>query len=361
MVNEVILNNGISIKNWWGEILNGLIWDLFDQDKISAEYNTNLMEKLGLTYTAPLNLEETFDIMVGSWELSEIWEWENLPEIDLTKGKWKGFELKIFWGKYKVSKQFMKWVEKSETLENADSSVKKEWARIAQNIKWLERSKIKAKNKIFAQLLTKWRFSDASYWPGSLTPYGQPLFSTAHPYLEWTKTFSNYAGALSLTVTNLKTVLWQCKNNLRLQNGDYVEIPSTYELLVPRELEQTAREVLNDGSKFSWQNNNSQELNVFTFEGSRVKLTVLDTIGSYDKYGNLIWTWTQWYVYNKEWAMMAQAARYIELYSAEIEIYENNDNKNKYISIDMSCTVDHYWLESFIVWVNIPDSNGSTS
>jgi len=45
------------------------------------------MNKLGLTYTKPLNIEETFDIMVGAGELDEIDEGENLPEIDLTKGK----------------------------------------------------------------------------------------------------------------------------------------------------------------------------------------------------------------------------------------------------------------------------------
>jgi hypothetical protein len=40
--------------------------------------------------------------------------------------------------------------------------------------------------------------------------------------------------------------------------------------------------------------------------------------------------------------MQAQALRYIELYPASIEVYKNDDNKNQYISIDMSCTVDHY-------------------
>jgi hypothetical protein len=131
--------------------------------------------------------------------------------------------------------------------------------------------------------------------------------------------------------------------------------------MVPRELETTSREVLNDGSKFSWQNSNSEELNVFSFEWSNIRLVVLDTVGSLDKKGELIGTTTQWYMYNKEWAKQAQAARFIELYAATIEAYRNDDNKNEYISIDLSCTVDHYWLESFIAWANIPDSTGSTA
>jgi len=371
MANEVILENGISIKNGWGEILNGLIGDLFDQDDISAEYNTNLMAKLGLTFTKPLNLEETFDIMVGSGELDEIDEGADFPEIDTEKGKWKGFKLKIFAGEYKVSKFFMKWVETSETLENADSSVKKEWSRLARNIKGLDRSKVKAKNKLFAELLTKSRYTSSSNWPGSLTPYGQALVSTAHPYLRGTKTFSNYAGALTLLAwtageittsrTNIKTVLGMTKNDLRLQNGDYVEIPSEYTMLVPRELETIAREILNDGSKYSGQGSNSQSLNVFSFEGSNIRLEILDTVGSLDKSGNLIGTTTEWYIYNKEGAMRAAAARFIELYAAEIEMYKNDSNKNYFISIDLSCTVDHYGLEQFIVGANIPNEAGFTS
>jgi len=70
----------------------------------------------------------------------------------------------------------------------------------------------------------------------------------------------------------------------------------------------------------------------------------------------LIGTTSQWFIYNKQGAMEAQAARFIELYPAEIESYKNDDNKNQYISIDMSCTVDHYGLEQFIVGANIPNS-----
>ena len=57
----------------------------------------------------------------------------------------------------------MKWVEASQTLENADSSVKSEWARIARNIKGLERSKVKTKNKLFAELLTRGRLTSSAF------------------------------------------------------------------------------------------------------------------------------------------------------------------------------------------------------
>lgn len=368
---EVIYKNGVTIAGGGSDVLNGLIGDLFDQDNISANLDEDVMSKKGLTYTKPLNLEETFDIMVGSQDLEEIYEGDNLPEIDLTKGKGKGFELKIFGGKYKVSKQFMKWAESSETLEGADSSVKTEWARIARNIKGLERSKIKTKNKLFTELFAEGRKSNNAFGPGSLGAYGQPLFSTAHPYLEGKETFSNYAGDLTLDATddaaiatsraNIKTVLNLVKNEARLQNGDYIEIPDVYELHVPRALGTTAREVLNNGSRFAPDGSNSSKENVFNFEGSKIKIVEDSTLGSFDKDGNVIGTQTMWFIYNKEGAMNASAARYIELYPAEIEVYKNDDNKNHYISVDMSCTVDHYGLECFVAGANIPDENGNVA
>ena len=360
---EVILKNGISFKGGGSTILNGLISDLFDQDLISAQYKTDLMSKLGLVYTKPLNQDQTFDIMVGTGELDEIKEGENLPIKDISKGKGKGFELKIYGEAYKVTKQFVKWVQTAKTLQGADSSVMSEWARIAHNIKNLDRAKIKTMNKLFAELLIKGKLTSNLYGPGSLTPYGQPLFSTAHPFLAGTKTFSNYYGAYALSATDataittsrgyIKGAIDMLKNGCRLQNGDYIETPSSYDLLVPRTLETTAREVLNDGSKFAPDGNNANKLSVFEFQGSRINLVILDTIGGYDKNGNMIGTGNEWFLFNREGAALAQAARYIELYPAEINTYENNDNKNTYISIDMSCTVDHYGLESFIVGANI--------
>lgn len=364
MSNSVEFKNMVSIQGGGNEVLNGLIGDLFDQDDISAQYNTDLMAKLGLTYTRPLNIDETFDVMVGMGDLDEVNEGEDLPTIDVSKGKGKGFQLKTFGGQFPVTKQFMKWAEASQTLEGADSSVKKEWSRLAQNIKGLDRSKIKTKNKLFAELLVNSRKSDQAFWPGSLTPYGQPLISASHPYLNGTMTFSNYAGDLALSAADataiatsrgyIKTALNKIKNDLRLQNGDYVEEPSEYEIHVPRALVTTVREILNDGSKFSGEGSNANTLNVFAFEGSRLKIVQNDTIGSYDKRGNMIGTTTMWFIYNREGAMKAQAARYIELYNAEIDVYKNDSNKNHYVSIDMSCTVDHYGLETFIVGANIP-------
>lgn len=165
-----------------------------------------------------------------------------------------------------------------------------------------------------------------------------------------TKTFSNIvANNPALANASLKEAIRIHKEDIRLQNGDYVMVPDEYELLVPRELETTAREVLNNGSKFAADGNNSSKENVFMFEGSRVKIVVVPQFNFMTKSGSSIGSKTAWFLYNKEVALESHAARYIELYDANIELYKNNSNKDDIISIDLGCTVEHYGLQYCVV------------
>jgi hypothetical protein len=78
--------------------------------------------------------------------------------------------------------------------------------------------------------------------------------------------------------------------DIRLENGDRVEQPRTegYTLKVSADNEMAAREILNNGSKFGATGFNAAVENVFMFEGSRVKLEIMEKLGSYDKNGNMI-------------------------------------------------------------------------
>jgi hypothetical protein len=78
--------------------------------------------------------------------------------------------------------------------------------------------------------------------------------------------------------------------DIRLENGDRVDQPRTegYTLYVSADNEMAAREILNNGSKFAAAGTTSATENVFMFEGSRVKLEVMEKLGSYDKDGNMI-------------------------------------------------------------------------
>jgi len=109
------------------------------------------------------------------------------------------------------------------------------------------------------------------------------LFSNSHTIFATGGTFSNLVvGALSA-----KTLKQAIKKHIdiRLENGDRVNQPRTagYTLFVSADLEMEAREILNNGSKFAAAGATSATENVFMFEGSRVKLEVMEKLGSYDR------------------------------------------------------------------------------
>lgn len=121
---------------------------------------------------------------------------------------------------------------------------------------------------------------------------------------------------------------------------------SSYTLIVGSALEATARKILNDGSNFAAQVddvavNNDVTLSVFQWDGFKINLMVLPTLGQPSK-GGTVGTDTQWFVLNHELAAEMEAFRFIPLYEAEIDSYTDDASKVAYIDIDMSFTVDHY-------------------
>lgn len=165
-----------------------------------------------------------------------------------------------------------------------------------------------------------------------------------------TKFFSNIvANNPVLSNASLKEAIRIHKEDIRLQNGDYVAMPESFDLLVPRELETSATEILNNGSKYAADGNNSSKENVFRFEGSRVNLVVVPQFNFMTKSGGSVGSKTMWFLFNKEVALESNALRYIELYDANIEMYKDNANKDELISIDLGCTVDHYGAQYCVV------------
>ena len=108
------------------------------------------------------------------------------------------------------------------------------------------------------------------------------MFASNHTIYKTGGTFSNLeTGALASA--NLKTAIAK-HLAIRLENGDKVDQPRKegYTLFVSPAGEMNAREILNNGSKFAATGSNASAMNVFEFEGSRVRLEVLDQIGDYD-------------------------------------------------------------------------------
>lgn len=347
-MNPVVFVNGVSMSAGGYDVLSALIGSTFAEEKLSAQKDETLMEQLGITPTTPLSPDEKFNSMAGGTELEEVEESEDLPYLDIGTGPAKGFKIKMFGGVYKVSKLFMEWVSSAKTLEQADPSVKREWMNIARNITRLNYSKTKTKQMLFAKIFTLGWSIIAEFGPGSATPSGKALFAKNHTYLGGTKSFSNIVpNNPALTDVSLRTALGILGNDIRLENGDYIEKPDVYKLVVSREGELNAREILNNGYQFQWDQEN--KINIYTFDGFRIELEVVAALNYLDKNGNSIGSKEAWYLYNKDGARIANAIRYIELWPAKIEIYKNNSNKDNLVSIDMGCTVDHYGLEKFVV------------
>lgn len=351
---SIIFNNTLTYATG-KDVLSPLITSLFDQDLVSAEYQEDLMSKLGFKSTRALTPDQKFSIILGAYELSDISEGQDIPDVETGKGNDKGFEIKQYGGKIGITKLFRKWIESAQTLDGADSSVKTERARLAQNILNLRRGQTKNKNIDMTSLFTLGRSEANSSWPGSATPYGEPLFSATQPYNDGASTYSNLLSTANgaLNATRLQDALDGHKARLRLQNGDRVMTPSSYKLIVGREKAVTARQLLNTPGNqvniLSGTGSNSANVNQFAFNGNMVEIVENPFIGYVKKDGSTVGTEDYRFLLNAEGASMASAMRMITLYDAEVNVYTNDSNNNTYVSIDLGYTVDHYGLESFII------------
>lgn len=334
------------------DVLSPLITSLFDQDIVSAEYSEDVASKLWFKRTQALTPDQKFSVMIGSYELDLITEGQDLPEMETSKGADKGFEIKQYGTKKTVTKLFKEWIMSAKSLDGADSSVQMEWARLASDILSLRRGRVKRMNIEMVSLLTSGFSISGASWAGSATPYGKALFAADHPVRQGDLSFNNVESG-ALTETTLQAALNKHKSELLLQNGDRVMTPWVYKLVVSRSLAVTAREILNTAgtraTTYSADGSNSSKFNVFDFQGNAVEIVELPFIGYKQKDGSTVGAETNWFVMNSEACSVAWAARMINLYEADVRVWENYDNGNTMVGIDMWFAVDHYGLESYVV------------
>ena len=357
---EIIFNNNLTYGAG-ASILAPTITSLFDQDLVSKEYVTGLPEKLGFVKTRALTPDQTFSLIIGAYELDLITEDQDIPTASFGKGKEKGFAIEQYGKKIGISKLFRKWLETAKTLDGADSSVMKEYQRMTNDIVSLRRGAQKTKNRRCTEVLTQGWVATAANGAGSATMYGQPLFSASHPYGNGANagTFQNVLGGSygtlddDLNATSLQAAIDLHKSGLRLQNGDRVEIPTKYTLVVSNKLATTARKILNTAGNqvgtFAADGSNSSALNQFSFDGNKIEIVENPFFGYIREDGTTVGTETMWFLVNTEALEMAEALREITLYDVEATSYVNDSNNQMFVSVDMGMAFDHYGAESFIV------------
>jgi len=341
--------NDIVFTGSGSELMDPLVTETVDQRNISRK-GKDARDVIGVVNKMPLNSNETFSSVNGVNELPTINENGTYEEMVMTVWPEKWFKVISYGEKVTSSRIFGRWLATSKTLKGANDDMKAEFLNTASKTRNLLTAAEKIVDVQATKLLADGFSVSAAYGPGSATPKWLSLFNASHTiYADGLTTFSNLQTG-ALTATTLKAAL-QLHIAIRLENGDRVKQPRTewYTLLVSPAGEENAREILNNGSRFASDGNNSSKENIFSFEGFRVKLEILEKLGDYDRSGTQIGTDAMWFVLNKPALVEAKAAKMIRLTNATVDSYMNNETKQSIIDVTEDFCVDHFWLEYFVV------------
>lgn len=362
---SVIFENLLTLSSGV-DVLAPALSDIIDEAKVSYELNNSIMDKMGYVQTRAINPSQTFSMSIGAYAIDEITEGQDLPFMTVGFGNPKGFKVKSYGNGIPISDLFYEWLKVAKTLEGADSSVQQEFADLRSNVKkLLDGAKLKMEREATKVITSGWSITE----PTDATPYGQTLFANTHPYADGTLTFQNILGGATefgtadkvLSATSLQNALNVHKSGIFLQNGNRVETPNKWTLMVSRKLAVTARSILNTAGNqvttFSGTGSNATQLNTFSFEGNMVEILENPFLWSKDvRTGETLGTEDMWFLINTEGMKSAKALRKVILQDPKVSIWTNQSNKNTITDIVCKADFLHVGAESFIV-----GSNGTVS
>lgn len=351
-VSNVNFQTGVNFQEG-AQILSPLIQEIADM--VDAEVGLkDEAAKYGFTVGEVLTPSGVITSMVWPEYLPEISEDGEAPLITLTQGYEKGYELKGYGASTKTTKLFIEWLKKASSLQGADSSVKAELNKFKDNMVRLMRSSKRTINREFANLLAKGFSVTAPFWPGSASPDGLSLFNANHVVKSDGTTYSNLLGA-ALSAVSLEAAIQSYKTTVKAASGFRLDTPQMFTLLVPRALETAARKILNSSGDQAglwagtWSNANL--MNVFSFQGSKVELVVLDMLGETDKAGGKIGganADAMWFLLNKEYALEYGAFRIFTLWNDEVETWYDPKTSASFTKLTSWWGVDHYNPEALM-------------
>lgn len=350
--NLLTLASGVDVLTPW---LSGII----NEAKVSYELNNSIMDKMGYVQTRAINTSQTFSMSIGAYAIDEIEEGQNLPFMSVGFGNPKGFKVRSFGNAIPISDLFYEWLKVAKTLEGSDSSVQQEFADLRSNVKkLLDGAKLKMEREATKVIANGWNI----YKPTDATPYGQTLFANTHPYAEWTATFQNILGGAGefgtadkvLSAISLQNALNVHKSGIFLQNGNRVNTPNKWTLMVSRKLAVTARSILNTKgtqvSMFSGTGSNATQINQFNFDGNVVEILENPFLGAKDtRTGEVVGSEDMWFLINTEGMKEAKALRKIILQDAKVSVWTDHSNKNTITDIVCKADFIHVGAETFIV------------
>ena len=300
--------------------------------------------------------------MVGPEPLQEIDEDGIVPLVTLLQGYTKSYSMKSYGLRHKSTKVFFEWINKGAHMTGIDSSVNTELQSFKEAVERLVNGSILTLNEQIAKLYANGFSITSAFGPGSPSPDGAALFSASHVIKKTGATYSNLIGATKfLTAATLEEAIQNYKTVIKTPNGYRVKTPDIFDLLVPRALETAARKILNSSGDqagiYAGTGSNASLFNVFSFQGSKVRLTVLDMLGEISsdgvtKIGGANAD-AMWFLLNKDYAMKYKAFRIFRLWDNEIKMWQDDETDSFFTKLTTHFGVDHFNPEAIMGFAGV--------
>lgn len=307
-----------------------------------------ILSALGFEVRRVRNPEGKFDILAGVLDLRSIDEFDSIPMIEDEIVGEKGYNTSRYGGKRGLSKRTVEWL-KAATEEDRElpDFVISDIEELTRSTQRLSQRAMKTKNFAATRVLTEGlKTTLTSFGAGSPTLKGKALFATDHPYGDDGTGAPLGTQSNKMTKKLTKEYLLEAidlHRAMRDETGTRMGVASTYTLVIPRELERTAREILSNGLSFAGgEAANTNIPNTFIWDGFRVELMVLDTLNQPSTEYGTIGDDKQWFLINSEMSREMGAMKFIYLYDDTIEFYKSDDSKAVYYDIDLEFTADHF-------------------
>lgn len=359
MASNVLFQNGANFTEGQA-ILSPLIQEIANQSEAQVGLESQA-EKFGFVVGDALTPKGEITAMVGPEPLRKINEDEVAPLISIMQGYTKTYSMDTYAIKHKVTKVFLEWLKQGAHMVGVDTSVAKELQTFKEAIERMVMGSQLTVNELITRTFVDGFSVSAAYGAGAASPDGVALFSASHVVKKDGSTYSNLITAGDvLTSANLEKWIQNYKTTVKTPNGYRIKTPEIFDLLVPRALETTARKILNSSGDqagiYAGTLNNSELLNVFSFQGSKVRLTVLDMIGEIGMDGSKIGGTnadTMWFLLNKEYALRYKAFRIFRLWDNEITMFKNDETDSLFTKITTHVGVEHFNPESCMGFAGI--------
>jgi hypothetical protein len=358
MATDIVLDNGLTFEGKAGTTLDSYILETIDFDNIMPDFK-RYQAMLHYTDTPLLNPSQTFAAKSAPSGMEDVTETGLKKQADFKFKPKKGVYQQEVGRVFTISYYMTQWIRKVAKLQDAPGEVQAHLIDVAEQTRDLIMSFDIRKSEDLTKVLTKGFAVTTANGPGSATPKGNPLFYASQPYgvagTSITGTFSNTVTGAVYTDVATGTAQLQAALNLIKQtkddNGKFIREPGMYKLYVSRVRLVFWKQVLNNGSQFSGQGPNAMQENQFLFQGNKIEIVQLDSLGQPDYQGNLIGTSDMAFLMNPEYITQAKALRSYNLYAPKVKTYDNDETDEMSTSFRGVFGMDHYGAELGIVGI----------